>query len=324
VRVERIAATAAGALALAAAAAPASAATPARIGGHAGFWPLSRLGLHAPVRITAPGTRVVARYGLGAGTRQGAPLWYTIRLHVAFRFSRTPGECVVSAATNGMTGAQVIVRTGRRAAVVSSLGWIQGRRRARVTAPTAHLDFRNYLQLQGVRPGLNTFTVTEDVLRGRCFESVSLLPDSGVGATSVRPDELRLLVPSAPVVAVAGRRTRLRFAVARRGGRPDGGFDVAVTLPPGVTAAGGRTRHLDRIGRLASGSFDLVATRPGRYVLSLSVPRRYNQPSANVEVDVVRPRPWLRTHFLPSLVAATFLVGAAAFMRATRKRTRPA
>ena len=289
---------------------------PSHRGDRAGFWPLSALGVDAPVAITTPGTRVLARYRLPTGARQGRPWWYTIRLHLGFRFARRRGECSVSAATNGMTAAQVIVRTTRDAAEVSSLGWIQGRRRTRVTAPSSRLDFRNYLQIRGVLPGANTFSVTLDELRGRCFDRLAVFQDSGIGATRVRPDELRLLVPREPIVAVAGRPARVPFALRRRGGRPDGAFDVRLTLPSGFETAGGTTRHFERVGSLRA---RLVRRRrapaPGRYVVSLAVPRRYNQPTASVELQVVERRSWLRR---PPAVAA----GGVAARRRRRVRVR--
>jgi hypothetical protein len=323
VRARSIAAAAAGVV-LAAAAGAASAAPPSQeIGDRPGFWPLSRLGAREAVRISEPGTRVVARYRLRSGAKQGAPLWYTIRLHARFRFARRPGECILSAATNGLTAAQIIVKTDRRAAQVSSVGWIQGRRLSRLSAQTARVDFRNYLQTRGPRPGRNTLTVTLDVLRGRCFDSLSVLPDSGIGATTARPDELRLLVPRQPIVATAGRRTKLAFGLRRRGGRPDVGLDVKLLLPDGFRATDGTVWHFPRIGRVGSGTFEFVPKTTGRYVLSLAVPRRYNQPRANVRVDVVKPRSWLTSRFLPSLLAAALLGGAAAFMYATRKAKNP-
>jgi hypothetical protein len=189
----------------------------------------------------------------------------------------------------------------------------------RLGAKTGRVDFRNYLQTHGPRPGPNTLTVTLDVLHGRCFDSLSVLPDSGIGATTVRPDELRLLVPRQPIVATAGRRTTLPFALRRRGGRPDGGLDVRLSLPEGFRAIDGTVWHFVRIGHTGSGAFEFVPRTAGHYVLSLAVPRRYNQPTANVEIDVVKPRSWLTSRFLPSLLAAVLLVGAAAFMYATRK-----
>jgi hypothetical protein len=319
VRARSIAAAAAGIVLAAAAGAASAASPPLQIGDRPGFWPLSRLGAHTAIRISEPGTRVVARFRLSPGTRQGVPLWYTIRLHTRFRFARRRGECILSAATNGLTAAQMIVKTDRRAAQVASVGWIQGRRLLRLSAQTARVDFRNYLQTKGPRSGRNTLTVTLDVLRGRCFDSLSVLPDSGLGATRVRPDELRLLVPQQPIVATAGRRTKLPFALRRRGGRPDGGLDVTVLLPEGFRAIDGTVWHFARIGRVGSGAFEFVPKTTGHYVLSLAVPRRYNQPTANVQVDVVTPRSWLTSRFLPSLLAAVLLVGAAAFMYATRK-----
>lgn len=316
-------ATAAAGVALAAAGTGSAASAPPKIGGRPGFWPVSQLGSRAAIRISEPGTRVIARYRLSSGTRQGVPLWYTIRLHARLRFARRPGECILSAATNGMTAAQIIVKTGRRAAQVSSVGWIQGRRLSRLSAKTARVDFRNYLQTQGPRPGRNTLTVTLDVLRGRCLDSLSVLPDSGIGATTVRPDELRLLVPQQPIVATAGHHTKLAFALRRRGGRPDVGLDVRLLLPEGFRAVDRTVWHFPRIGRVGSGTFEFVPKTTGRYVLSLSVPRRYNQPTANVQVDVVKPQSWLATRFLPSLLAAVLLGGAAAFMYATRKAKNP-
>ena len=315
----RIAAAAAGVLLAAAAGTASAASAPPLIGDRPGFWPLSRLGTHGAIRIAEPGTRVVARYRLSPGTRQGGPLWYTIRLHARFRFAREPGECVLSAATNGLTAAQIIVKTDRRAAQMSSVGWIQGRRLLRLPGKTARIDFRNYLQTHGPRPGRNSLTVTLDVLRGRCFDLLSVLPDSGIGATTIRPDELRLLVPQQPIVATAGRPTKLPFALRRRGGRPDGGLDVKLVLPDGFRAVDGTVWHFARIGRVGSGRFEFVPKSSGHYVLSLAVPRRYNQPTAAVEVDVVKARSWLISRFLPSLLAAVLLGGAAAFMYATRK-----
>jgi hypothetical protein len=309
-----IAAAAAGVLLAAAAGTASAARSPQHIGDRPGFWPLPRLGTHAAVRISGPTTRVVGRYRLSPR----ASLWYTIRLHAGFRFAREPGECILSAATNGMTAAQLVVKTDRRAAQVSSVGWIQGRRLSRFGTRTARIDFRNYLQTRGTRPGLNTLTVTLEVLHGRCFDSLSVLPDSGIGATTVRPDELRLLVPRQPIVATAGRRTKLPFALRRRGGRPDGRLDVKLLLPEGFEAVDGTVWHFPRVGRVGSGTFEFVPTTTGRYVLSLAVPRHYNQPTAVVQVDVVEPRSWLTSRFLPSLLAAVLLVGAAAFMYATR------
>ena len=324
-RTRGIAAAAAG-FVLAAAAGNASAASrPLQIGDRPGFWPVSKLGTQAAVRISEPTTRVVARYRLRPGTLQGDPLWYTIRLHTEFRFARRPGECILSAATNVLTAAQMTVKTNRRAAQVSSLGWIQGRRLSTLHAKTGRIDFRNYLQTHGPRPGRNTLTVTLDVVRGRCFDSLSVLPDSGIGATTARPDELRLLVPRQPIVATAGHHAALPFALRRRGGRPDGAVDVSLSLPEGFRAVDGTVWHFPRIGRNGSGTFEFVPKSTGRYVLSLAVPRRYNQPTARVEVNVVKPRSWLTSRFLPSLLAAVLLAGAAAFMYATRKaKTRTA
>ena len=310
-----IAAAAAGVLLATAAGTASAASSPQQIGDRPGFWPLPRLGTHEAVRISEPTKRVVGRYRLSPR----ASLWYTIRLHAGFRFAREPGECILSAATNGMTAAQIVVETDRRGAQVSSVGWIQGRRLSRFSTRTARIDFRNYLQTRGTRPGLNTLAVTLEILHGRCFDSLTVLPDSGIGATTVRPDELRLLVPQQPIVATAGRRTKLPFALRRRGGRPDGRLDVKLLQPEGFEAVDGTVWHFPRVGRVGSGTFEFVPKATGRYVLSLAVPRHYNQPTAVVQVDVVKPRSWLVSRFLPSLVAAVLLVGAAAFMYATRK-----
>src|SRR6185369_14317548 len=63
------------------------------------------------------------------GSAQGSGRWYTIRLRAVLLPARGFGEGILSAATDGATAAQIDVQTQPRSAVISSLGWIQGRRR---------------------------------------------------------------------------------------------------------------------------------------------------------------------------------------------------
>jgi hypothetical protein len=293
-----------------------------RLGGRPGFWTLRQLGMRHLTTLTAPTTRLVARYRLPAHVVDGHPLWYTMRLHLRLHITRTPGDCIVSAATDGLDAAQLEVFPGPKLTTLETLGWIQGARRWRERRLSIPFDFRNYVGIRGVRPGVNKFTVKLYNIHGHCFRAVDVLPDSGIGATTIKPDELRLLVPSKPVTVTVGRRARMKFAIARRGGRPDVGATVSFNFPRSFEAWNGTRVHFARIGHTRTGSIEFIPERPGRYAVEVSAPTNYNQPSATAEVDVVPAQSWLKSRLVPSLIAAAFLVTAAALTFATRKRRR--
>jgi hypothetical protein len=164
--------------------------------------------------------------------------------------------------------------------------------------------------------------VTSESLSGTCFKSIAVLPDSGIGATRVRPDELTLEVPQQPIVAVAGHRSLLRFGVTRRGGRPDIGATIQARFPSDFEPVNGSAHRFNRLGTTKIGELAFVAHTPGHYAVSIGVSGQYNQPNATIAVNVVPPQSWFKTRFLPALITAAFIIAAAALTFASRRRER--
>jgi hypothetical protein len=285
-------------------------------------WQIPEHDLRRAGAVVRGGTVALGAFQLPRGSAQGPLRWYTIRLRAVLGLARGNGECILSAATDGATAAQIDVQTHPRSAVVSSLGWIQGRRKLLTRTRVVHIDFRNYLQVHGVRGGANPFTLTLDVLHGPCLKSIRLLRGSGIASTGARPDELRFLVPREVLTATKGRQLTIPYELSRRGGRPDRGAAVTLSIPGRWRIDGPRSQRFRRLGDGRRGSFRVTPTTTGTSFVGLRAMRVYNEPNATIQVKVEPPRSWLLTRGLPLLLSATLIVGAAALTLASRRARR--
>jgi hypothetical protein len=284
------------------------------------IWLVPEAGLASVARLKQQRTVQIGAFRLHSGALQGKALWYTIRLRARLELSRARGDCILSAATNGATAAQIEVITNRRAATVSALGWIQGSQHRTTRSKTITIDFRNYLQVHGVHGGLNSFTVTLERLYGTCFNAIRLERGSGIATTTAYPEELQLLVPSTPLAATIGQPLAIPYEVTRRGGWPDQGATVKLTLPDGWRADGPAHMTFRRIGHQRKGTFRIIPAATGRAIINLAVLKSYNQPRAAIQVNAVRPSRWLTSRGLPLLLCAALLVTATALTRASWRR----
>ena len=288
------------------------------------IWQVSQRDLLRAGGVAHGGTVALGAFELPRGSAQGPARWYTIRLRTVLRLARGTGDCILSAATDGATAAQIEVQTHPRSAVVSSLGWIQGRRTLATRARVVKLDFRNYLQVRGVRAGANPFTLTLETLHGRCLENVRLLSGSGIATTHARPDELRFLVPMQVLTATRGRQLTIPYELSRRGGWPDRGALVTLSVPRGWRIDGPRSQRFLRLDAGRTGSFRVTPTTTGTSFVGVRAMRVYNEPNAMIPVKVEAPRRWLSGRGASLLLSATLIVGAAALTLASlRARRRP-
>jgi hypothetical protein len=286
------------------------------------MWRIPQRDLLRARAVVRGGTVALGAFDLPRGSAQGPVRWYTIRLRAVLRPARGTGECILSAATDGATAAQIELQTHPRSAVVSSLGWIQGRRRLVTRAGLVRLDFRNYLQVRGVRGGANAFTLTLDVLHGPCLESIRLLSGSGIATTGARPDELRFLVPTAVLTATKGRELTIPYALSRRGGWLDRGAVVELSVPRGWRIDGPGSQRFRRLDKVRRGSFRVTPSTTGRSFVGLRAMRVYNEPNATIQVKVEPPKSWLLTRALPLLLSAALIVAAAALTLASQRAKR--
>jgi len=287
------------------------------------IWQVPAQALPSAGSVAHGGTVTLGTFALPAGSAQGPSRWYAIRLRVVLGLARgSVGDCILSAATGGATAAQIEIETRRRSSAVSSLGWIQGRRRLVTHAASVTLDFRNYLQVRGVKPGANPLRLTLDVLGGHCLTSLRLLRGSGIATTAARPDELRFLVPTTALAATKGHQLTIPYELSRRGGWPDRGATVTLSAPRGWQVEGARSQRFQRLGDGRRGSFRVTPTTTGASYLGLRAMRVYNEPSATIQVRVEPARSWLSTRGVSLLLSAALIVAAAALTRASLRARR--
>jgi hypothetical protein len=204
---------------------------------------------------------------------------------------------------------------------VSQLGWIQGLKRTTTESRTLSLDFRNYLQVRGVRGGRNVFTITVDRSRGVCLRNLRIARGTGIETTTAHPQELKVLVPLQSLTATKGDVLTIPYAIARRGGWADRGAVVQLSLPPKWRIVGAPTQKFVRIGRERRSTFKVIPQTEGQAVLKISVLRSYNQPDAPVAVQV-RARESNVRAFAPTLLAGALIVAAALLTRMSWRSSR--
>ncbi|MGN6187494.1 MAG: hypothetical protein ACTHOE_01235 [Conexibacter sp.] len=283
------------------------------------LWRIPARDLAGADRVARGGTVALGAFRLPPGSAQGPTRWYAIRLRAELRLTRAPGFCILSAATDRATAAQIELRTGPRGAAVSSLGWIQGRRRLVTQTGRARIDFRNYLQVHGVQAGANPLTLTLELLHGRCLKGIRLLPGSGIATTAARPDELRFLVPTTVLTATKGHALTIPYELSRRGGWPDRGATVTLTVPRGWRLDGPGSQRFARLHDGRRGAFRITPTTTGTSFVGLRAMRVYNEPNATIQVQVEPAKGWLRSRGVSLVLSATLIVGAAALTLASRR-----
>lgn len=293
------------------------------VSGREGAWPLADLGRSGSaieLDSAAPSARV--GYVLAPGARQGPRLWYLLRLHAVLRLGPGDGRYVLSAANGLHTAAQIIVTVRKGRARVDLLGLVRGHEVRHVRGRTVPIRFENYSQIQAIKPGRSELSFRLEHEGGSPRTTATILPSSGIVVTSILPDELLLDVEPKAIAVHPADEVRVRFDLHRRGGRAD--------VPLRVTLSGAGKRRLgesprvqayEGVGSGREGVFVLHAPNAtGRYLLGVSVPDRYNQPTSAVQVKVVAPAGRrLNRPVLAGAVGIVAAFGVGALIR-TRRR----
>jgi hypothetical protein len=191
-----------------------------------GFWTLRRLG-SGPISfhdVEKPVSRSIPYKLQATRARQGPKNWYQIRLHARVVFGTGVGRAYLFAAHNGYASALVKYEAshsrGGRKVVRSTVSYIDGPTNRTLHAPEDEFKYRNYLQYQAVRAGLNRLMFSVEVAGALKVKRVQILPDSGIEYTAQGPARLRLAVrlPSKP--PRARQKTTLTVEVRNVGDRP--------------------------------------------------------------------------------------------------------
>ncbi|PJB49531.1 MAG: hypothetical protein CO103_05175 [Chloroflexi bacterium CG_4_9_14_3_um_filter_45_9] len=124
---------------------------------------------------------------------QGPESWYLIHLNFHIKFGEQSEEdlAYVSASTNGYCCAQVKFRVKREDDLLkidwSTVDLINGKIDYFTSSSVADVSFKNYLQIRGVCPGLNTLTFQLEQYEGCHVESLRILNSSGIECTPIPP-----------------------------------------------------------------------------------------------------------------------------------------
>lgn len=237
-----------------------------------------------------------AVYRLPLGARQGPRDWYLIRLHFSLTLERGSGDgtAYVSGSTNGRTSAQVKFDVdGSRGSDTrtrwSSLDLLHGENEQVTTSRRIEVDFKNYLQFAGVRPGLNRITFALEQLDGVDVSRVDILADSGVRMTRREPARLSVQTVG-PDETVLGERFELGVRVTNDGGRSARGVIVGVVpQDDGLAMRGESTRRLGRLGTAQRDTFRLESLELGTHRVLVAVRSRASRAVALLDVVVAAP-----------------------------------
>lgn len=262
-----------------------------------GRWTLTRLGvgkLSIPLHHE-PATASV-HYRLPPGAKQGRRQWYLMHLHFAITFAQgsKSGLAYVSGLTDRRAAAQVQFRLrpgedGRRRIAWQSLDLIRGEVKQATSSRTVQVDFKNYLQLAGVRPGTNRLTFRLERFGGVRVARLQIFSDSGLILTRRRPALLKLNPMLSADDIRAGDTFELRFTVHNQGDRSARHVGVGLRPPHELRIVGGPATDLSHLppGAAAQGVFRLKALDAGRYQMRIDASGGANLAETTVNVSVL-------------------------------------
>ena len=189
-----------------------------------GFWDLARLGSD-PIRFehVTDTARASVPYIIEPDkAQQGPHAWYIARLHAKVTFGAGTGRAYLFVSHNGYASAlieyDVAGSATSRQIRRSTASYIDGSTSTTLRGDTDDLQFRNYLQYAGVRPGLNQLKFSVEVHGPLDITSVEILEDSGVEYTRVSPAKLTLSLHASRRLTV-NRAATLTVTVRNVGGR---------------------------------------------------------------------------------------------------------
>ncbi len=228
--------------------------------------------------------------------RQGIGSWYIVNLVLKADLDPSASSHArnyVSVDTNGRTAAQIKLiddvvagRAGTRWSTYEMFtGWASGV----VFGDSIILHFRNYLQIQGVRPGTNNFTLRLEQPVGAVVSSVQLLPGSGVYRGELGPSNLAVDASASVTRLHVGEMLSLQYRVTNGGFPARNVGVVAASSEPGLPATEPASRFLPWVSRDDEGPISFVALAPGRYTVIVEARSDTGGSADAVEVRVDDP-----------------------------------
>lgn len=236
-----------------------------------------------------------------------------------------PGRIYVVAATNGRTCASVRLtieqRGGKLHVTSDELGLVAGRERRTGTTLSREIDFSNFLQYRGVRPGLNELTLEVDRAGAALAESVEILDDSGIERSTLGPAAVKLSLHLPDRDIRVGERFALQFELRNAGETVVPRATVQINLGRGLEALGPAQKAITWPPTAkATGEFSLRALEPGRLPLEVSAAAAGSLPVASLRVPVAAADSGVSRLWLVAGVALVLLAAALGSVVLRRRR----
>jgi hypothetical protein len=150
------------------------------------------------------------------------------------------------------------------------------------------IDFTNYLQYAGVRPGKNRVTFRLERLGGAKVERFRIFGDSGIMATRRAPARLAIEPTLADDEVRVGDTFDVAYRLVNKGGRPAPGAAVWLEAPfDGLEIVDDPEHEFTRVVSAQRGVFLLRADRPGNHRLMFRAAGGANHPVATLDVSVL-------------------------------------
>lgn len=190
-----------------------------------------------------PYGQVGGGFQLASNARQGGKSWWIVDFyaHVEVKRLATPTLTYLSFMTNGRTAVQVKVeipeRGDSRPTTWSFYGIVSGTKSGQSRSGGIDIHVQNYLQLAGVQPGTNAWSVSLEHFGGPNKTSVHILPTTKLMYGLPAPANPKVVIDLADITATQGV-LNLPVTMRNRGGAPS--REVVIT----VNVDGHRLREL--------------------------------------------------------------------------------
>ncbi len=172
----------------------------------------------------------------------------------------------------------------------SSVDLLNGYIEESTASHEVEVDFSNYLQDSGVRPGENALTFQLEQFQDVKVSSVRVFSDSGIEYTPLSPPKLEL-EPKFPHERVRpGDVFEIAYQLTNVGGRPAADVAVGVIYPPeGFTLIGETPHSYPSITGSVEGVFTLKAIGEGSHRIVLGAESPSSRQVAEIQAVVYPP-----------------------------------
>lgn len=261
-----------------------------------GVWTLAALGCeNTPVAVDQAVEQASLHFRLPSNARQGPDTWYLIRLHFTLEIDSASdnGFLYVSGLTNEKSAALIKLAVNKTqdelSTTVSSVSLVDGQNKRVEHSRFLDITYKNYLQIEGVRPGENVLTFQLERYGGARARSLEIWNDSGIEVSTLAPAKLELDVKVPRRRVTVGGIFTVPFTLINTGGQLAKDIVVSAATPgDGLEVVGETTRGFASLEhQREQGAFPIKALRAGRYQLGVQVRSSANRPVALVEVEVV-------------------------------------